>query len=341
MKALVKFAEGREGMGIKDVPIPEPKEGEVRLKIKAAGICGTDLHSMMDERKTVMPVILGHEFVGVIDKLGEGVEGYKLGEWVTGIPACYSCGTCDYCKKGQVTLCHDRKSVGTHKDGAMAEYMVMPAKYCFKVPEDVEDKMVYAAAEPMTCAVRAIYERIDVKEGDTVVVSGPGTIGMFLIQALKSRGAYVIVSGLPIDDHRLKKALEIGADEAYNNFDDVMTAVRKRNPEGADIVCEATGVAASLDTCFKYVKIHGTLLQVGVYGDVIKCDFNQIFNKELYVTSTNSTAMSSWEISLDLVNKGKIDLGAVVSIRLPLERWEEGFDAAINKTAYKVLLTME
>ncbi len=338
MKALVKYAEGPEGMGIRDIPVPEPKKGEVRLAIKAAGICGTDLHSMKDERKTIMPVVLGHEFVGVIDKLGEGVTDYKLGDWVTGLPACYSCGTCEYCKRGEVTLCHNRKSVGTHKDGAMAEYMVMPAKYCYKVPDDAEDKLIYAAAEPMACAVRAIYERINVYTGELVVVSGPGTIGLFLIQALKSRGAYVIASGLPLDAHRLKKALEVGADEAYDNYEDLEKAVKKHNPEGADLVCEATGVAGSLDTCFKIVRIHGTLLQVGVYGTDITCNFNQIFNKELTVTSTNSTATSTWDIAMKLIEEKKIDLASVVSLRIPLENWKEGFEAAINKSAFKVIL---
>ena len=338
MKALVKFAKGREGMGIQDVPIPEPIEGEVRIAIKAAGICGSDLHSMLDERETIMPVTLGHEFVGVIDKVCGDVGDLKVGDWVTGLPACYGCGECKWCKSGQVTLCPERKSVGTHRNGAMAEFMVMPAKFCYKVPDEVEDKIPYAVAEPLACAVRGVFERIDVKPGDVAVVSGPGTIGLFTAQALKARGAYVIVSGLPIDRHRLDMALSIGVDKVVESYDELVAAIAEKNPDGADIVCEATGVAPSLDTCFKVIKTHGTLLQVGVYGKPITCDFNMIFHKELFVTSTNSTATSSWDITLDLINKKKVDLTPVVSLKLPLEDWQKGFDATIDKSAVKVLL---
>ena len=338
MKALVKEGKGREGMVLKDIPVPEPEPGEVRIAIKAAGICGSDIHAMLDERKTALPVVLGHEFVGEIEKTCGDCGDLKLGDWVTGIPACYNCGECIYCQKGEVTLCPDHKSVGVFKNGSMAEYMVMPAKFCYKVAEDSEDKINYAAAEPLACAVRGVYERIDVKPGDVAVVSGPGAVGLFTLQALKSRGAYVIVSGLPADHHRLEMAKRLGADRIVDSFEQLQEAVYAKNPEGADLVCEASGAAPSLDVCFRIIKIHGTLLQIGMYGGDIKCNFNTLFDKELYVTSTNSTATTTWEITMDLLNKRKVDLSPIISLKLPLEEWEKGFDATINKTAFKVLL---
>ena len=338
MKALVKEGKGREGMVLKEVPIPEPAEGEVRIAIKAAGICGSDIHAMLDERKTALPVILGHEFVGVVDKICGDCGSLQLGDWVTGIPASYNCGKCIYCQKGEVTLCPEHKSVGVFKNGSMAEYMVMPAKFCYKVAEDVPDKLAYAAAEPLACAVRGVYERIQVNPGDVAVVSGPGTVGLFTLQALKSRGAYVIVSGLPADSHRLEMARQLGADQIVDSFEGLQKAVYEKNPEGADIVCEASGAAPSLDNCFKILKIHGTLLQIGLYGGYINCNFNALFDKELYVTSTNSTATTSWKITMDLLNQQKVDLRPIISLKLPLEEWEKGFDATIQKTAFKVLL---
>lgn len=338
MKALVKFAKGREGMELRDVPIPQPREGEVRIAIKAVGICGSDLHSMLDKRETVMPVILGHEFAGVVEKTCGDTCGLKVGDWVTGLPACYSCGHCTHCLQGDVSLCRERGSVGTHKDGAMAEYMVMPAKFCYKIPEAVEDKLTYAAAEPLTCAVRGVYEMIHVKPGDVAVVSGPGTIGLFLMQALKSRGAYVIVSGLPQDHHRLQKALELGADAVAEGYNALREAVTTRNPEGADIVCEASGAAPSLKNCLNIIKTHGTLLQVGVYSGPIEADINQILVKELTVVGTNSTAVSSWKVALRLLQEGKLRIDPIISLRLPLAEWKRGFDAALDKSAFKILL---
>lgn len=338
MKALVKYGPGQEHMEIRDVPIPVPKEGEILLKIQAVGICGSDIHAMLDQRKTAMPIILGHEFVGIVEETCGDCGDVKVGDWVTGIPACYNCGTCELCKAGEVTLCPDHESVGVFRNGAMAEYMVMPAAFSFRIPDDAPDKIAYAACEPLTCAVRGVYERIDVKPGDVAVVSGPGTIGLFVAQALKSRGAYVIVSGLPQDRHRLDMALRMGADEAVESFDELMAAINRKSPKGADIVCEASGAAQSLDVCLKVVRIHGTVLEVGLFGGPIQVDFNQLFNKELYVTSTNSTATTTWKLTMDLIEQGKVDMRPVISLKLPLEQWKEGFDATLKKTAYKVLL---
>ncbi len=340
MKALVKFGKGREGMAIKDVPVPVPKEGEVLLRVKAVGICGSDIHAMEDKRKIAMPVILGHEFVGEVAKTCGDCGDVKVGDWVTGIPAAYNCGKCRFCKNGEVTLCPEHKSVGVMRDGGMAEYMVYPAAYCLKVANDIPDdkKLSYAAAEPLACTVRGVYERINVRPGDVAVVSGPGTIGLFTVQALKSRGAYVIVSGLPIDRHRLNKALEIGADKAVESYDELVAAIAEKNPEGADIVCEASGAAPSLAVCFKIIRTHGTLLQLGMYGGDINCDFNAIFNKELTVAGSNSTATTTWDITLDLLNSKKVNLDPIISLKLPLDEWEKGFDATIDKSAFKVLL---
>ncbi len=325
-------------MELRDVPVPEPAEGEVLIAIKAVGICGSDIHAMYDERKVALPVILGHEFCGVVEKTCGDCGDVKVGDWVTGIPAAYNCGKCRFCRAGEVTLCPEHESVGVFRNGGMAEYMVMPAAFTYKIPEATEDKLVYAAAEPLACVVRGVYERIDVKPGDVAVVSGPGTIGLFTVQALKARGAYVIVSGLPIDEHRLALAKQLGADETVTSFAELEKAVYDRTPEGADIVCEASGAAPSLSCCFKIAKTHGTLLQIGLYAGEIKCDFNMIFNKELFVTSTNSTATTTWDITMKLLEEKKVDLAPIVSLRLPLEDWEKGFDATIDKSAYKVIL---
>lgn len=340
MKALVKFAEGREGMGIREVPIPEPKEGELKVKVVAAGICGSDLHSMLDERKTIMPVILGHEYVGIVEDTCGDVGDFKKGDYVVSLPASGGCGVCKFCQDGEVTMCPQRRSIGTHMDGAMAEYVIIPHKFAFKVPEEIEDKVAFAAIEPLACTVRGIKERIKVNPGDVAVVSGPGTLGLFSVQVLKACGAYVIVSGLPQDEHRLKKALELGADEIVDNYADLEKAVKAKNPLGADVVLETSGVAPSLtNTCLEIIKVHGTLLQIGLYGKPITVNLDRMFDKEIYYVPTNSTAMSTWAITLDMIKKGELKLSPLISLRMPLEKWEEAFDAVINKTAFKVILT--
>ena len=338
MKALVKFDKTRAGMALREVPVPEPCEGEIRLEIKAAGICGSDVHTMNDERVTAIPVILGHEYVGVVEKTCGDVGDLKVGDWVTGIPAAYNCGVCEYCKNGEVTLCPDHKSLGVFKDGAMAKYMVTRAAFVNKIPDHVEDKLIYAAAEPLACVVRGVYERIEVQPGDVAVVSGPGTMGLFAVEVLKARGAYVIASGLPADEKRLELALKLGADKAVQSYEELEEAVKEVSPCGADVAVETAGVAPSLNTCLKIVKTHGKVLELGIISGKHNIDLGQVFAKELAVYGSNSTATTTWDITMDLLNSGKVDLAPIISLRLPLEEWEAGFDATVNKTAYKVLL---
>ena len=342
MKAIVKFAYGKDGIEVREVPEPVPKEGELKVKVLAAGICGGDIHSMLDERDTIMPVILGHEYVGQVVETCGNVGEFKVGDYVVTLPACYSCGECSFCKAGMVTLCSQRKSIGTHVNGAMAEYLVVPAKYSFKVPDDAEDKISYALSEPFNCSVRGVYERINVNPGDVAVVSGPGTIGQFAMQALKSRGAYVIAFGLKDDAHRLKLALEMGVDAAVDNFEDLRNEIAKKNPAGADIVVEAAGHPDSLSTCFKFVKVKGTVLVLGYYGGHnISVRFDYLHEKELDVFASNSTAMSTWDIGLKLLNEKRVKLSPLVSLKLPLSEWKRGFNGVINKEAYKVLFCPE
>ncbi|NLD82420.1 MAG: alcohol dehydrogenase catalytic domain-containing protein [Smithella sp.] len=342
MKALVKFDRGREGMGIWDIPEPTPKKGELKVRVLVAGICGGDIHSMNDERDCVMPVALGHEYVGQVVEIGEDVEKFNIGDWVVTLPACYSCGECEFCRRGLVTLCPERKSIGTHVNGAMAEYLVVPEKYSFKVPpeiRDIEEIKKYALIEPMACVARGVYERIDVHPGDIAVVTGPGTIGLFAVQVLKSRGANVLVYGLPNDKKRLDLALELGAKMVFTDSEELKSALYKENPRGADITCDASGAVAAQDMCFQLVRTHGTHLQLGHFGDKkIPCHIDLIFDKEVNYVASNSTGMKTWDIALWLVNAGMVDLKPLMSLQLPLTEWEKGFDAMLNQEGYKILL---
>ena len=355
MKAIVKFDYGKDGVGLRDVPEPVPKEGELKVKVLAAGICGSDIYALLDERKTAMPVILGHEYVGQVTEICGDAGGFNTGDYVVTLPACYSCGECGFCKAGMVTLCPRRKSIGTHVDGAMAEYVVVPAKYSFKVPDDSDNKLMYVLSEPFTCSVRGVYERIDVAPGDVAVVSGPGTIGLTAMAALKTRGAYVIMHGLPKDSERLELALRMGADAATHSYDELESACRSAadragscagdhvgdhaaDRAGPRIVVEAAGHPSSLDICLRIAAVKSKLLQMGYYGGRdIQCRIDYAFDKELDIFYSNSTAMSSWDIGLRLINEKKVDLSPLLSLKLPLSEWRRGFEAVISKEAMKVV----
>lgn len=341
MKGLVKFALGPEGVGLRELPEPTPGEGELKVKVLAASICGSDIHAMNDERSVTMPVVMGHEYVGQVVETCGDVGMFRCGDWVLTLPACYSCGTCDLCKAGLVTLCKSRKSIGSHRDGAMANYLVVPAKYSYKVPADavtLEDKIAYALTEPLACVVRGVCEKCDVKPGNTVVVSGPGVMGQFAAQVFKAMGAYVIVSGLPVDTEKLELAKSLGADEIVTSFQELQEAVYARSPAGADITCEATGVVPSLKACMQVIRPLGTHLQLGMYGGEVPFRLDYMFDREVNYVPSNSTATTSWEITLKLLAEKKVTLKPFVSMRAPLEEWRTAFDAVMQKKVYKAVL---
>ncbi len=338
MRGLVKYDLGRAGMEIREVPEPSPKAGDIKIAVKAAGICGSDIHSMNDERKCNMPVILGHEFVGVISELGEGVTDFKVGDWVVAIPAVGNCGKCYFCKKGEYTMCDERASFGTHRDGAMANFLVIPAKFAFKVPDEVEDKMSMAAAEPFTCCVHGMMEKVHITPGDVVVISGPGIMGISCAMVAHAVGAKVIMSGLPQDKERLETAVKLGADDYATSFEELQAKVKALNPMGADIAVECATVVPSVQNCIKILRKQGQFLQVGVFSKDVPIDMGEVLHKELIVTGTNSTTMKAWGYTMQFLKEKKFALTPLVSAQFPLEEWEKGFDLTMSKTAFRVLL---
>ncbi len=341
MKGVVKFALTPAGVELREIPEPVPKEGELKVKVLAASICGSDIHAMNDERSVSMPVVMGHEYVGQVTETCGNVGDFKVGDWVLTLPACYSCGKCELCQKGIVTLCRDRKSIGSHVNGSMANYVVVPAKYSYKVPDDAvtrEQKIAYALTEPLACVVRGVCEKITVKPGDIVVVSGPGVMGQFAAQVFKALGAYVIISGLPADAEKLALAKSLGADEAVTGLEALRAAVYAKNPLGADITCDCTGVVPSLNTCMQIIRPMGTHLQLGMFGGEVKFRLDYIFDREVHYIPSNSTATSSWKLTLDLLRSKKVTLDPFVSMQVPLENWKTAFEAVMQKKVYKAVL---
>ena len=341
MKALVKFARGPEGVALRELPEPVPAEGELKVKVLAASVCGSDIHAVNDERVTVMPVVLGHEYVGQVVETRGDVQDFQIGDWVMTLPACYSCGTCSLCRQGLVTLCRDRRSIGFHVNGTIAEYLTVPARYSFRLPPEartLEDRLPYALTEPLACVVRGVYEKIQVKPGDTVMVSGPGVMGQFASQVFKTRGAYVILSGLPQDREKLALAKSLGADEIVDSPQALTEAVYSRSPMGADVTCDATGVPASLETCMKAIRPLGIHLQLGMFGGAVPFRPDSIFDREVTYVPSNSTAVTTWPITLDLLARKQVTMSPFLSMRLPLEEWRTAFDAVIHKQVYKALL---
>ena len=341
MKGLVKYAHGDGNMEIRDVAEPHPGSNEVRIEVKAAGVCGSDLHIYHDDIAIPLkpPVVIGHEFSGVITEIGSGVEGWKIGDRVTSETACEYCGTCHYCRTGFFNLCGERRVLGYWYDGAFAKYTVVPQRSLHALPKGV-DFLSGALMEPLACVVHAVLELTSVTTGNVVLVSGPGAIGLATLQVVKSQGAIVVVFGAKSDTHRLKKARELGADHAIDTSGQDLQALVTEitNDMGADVVFECSGAPGAVSAGLEAVKKQGHFTQIGLFGKPITLDFERICYKELVVTGSMGSDWPSWKTALQLVARKKIDLSALVSHEIPLEEWRRAFELFERRDGLKLVL---
>lgn len=336
MKALVKFGPGRAGMEIRDVPMPVPNDSEILVKILAAGICGTDLHIMNDQFAADMPVTIGHEFLGEIVEVGKDVKKFKVGDQVVSMTAAVTCNNCTYCTHGIPMLCQSRKSIGSGINGAMAEYMKIPAKIAYKVPDNKRNDISMAVCEPMACCVRAV-DHSKLVAGDYTVITGPGPMGQLTMQLAKLQGAFVFMCGTKQDAERLKFAKELGADVIIDDPSKVNEIVRSYTPEGANVAFECSGAAPCFDMLVQVLRGGGNLAQLGLYGKPVTINMDALLKKEIQLTVSNASSPSSWERLLRLAAQDRLALDKFVSATFSLDQWNEAFDMALSKQGYKIV----
>ena len=313
MKGLTKLAPGPGNVGIAEREPREPEAGEVVLDVLGAGVCGTDLHIEADEFRSVPPVTMGHEVCGVVSAVGAGVDPDWLGVRVVSETYFSTCGVCEWCRDGRINLCPDRRSIGSFVDGAFARQVIVPERNLHRVPDWLGD---YAAAlsEPLACVCNCLFDPPKVTTGDAVVVTGPGPIGLLAAQVARALGGDVLVVGLPQDEVRLEAARKLGFDTAHT-------------PEtgSADVVIECSGAAGGAATCLDAARRGGRYVQIGVFGKPVTVPLDNVFQKELVMTSGFAATPRSWRRALALVDSRKIELEALVSEVVPLDEWERVF----------------
>ncbi len=336
MKGLVKYDHGPANMEVREMPVPELKSGDVRVEIRAAGICGTDIHIYKDEYPYNPPVIMGHEFSGIVDEVA-GTDEYRPGDAVTGIPTTVVCGVCRYCAAGQHSLCDSRQSIGSGVHGVFTKYVVLPSWAVRRIPDHV-DLTIGALSEPLCCCVKAVSIRTSVSAGDVAVVTGPGPIGMLTTQVAKAEGAHVILTGTSADAERL----ELGArwaDETVNiDSADLLKIVLDRTQGyGADVVYECSGSAAATRSAIDLVRKQGTIMQIGLHGSPFEVDFFPAELKEITIKTSFAGSLDAWDRTMVLLDQRKIDLAPIVSDVVPLTEWETAFRRLLDKEGMKIL----
>lgn len=339
MKAVVKVAPGEGNLELIDWPEPQPEPDQVKIQIRSVGICGTDLHIFRGNWRCDPPVVLGHEWCGIVVETGSQVKGFRPGDRVVASNPARTCGHCFYCLAGNPFMCPERVSAGYMIDGAFAEYLCIDFRRCHRLPSHVTFRAA-ALGEPLAVAVHGVLERAEVRAGDLVLISGPGCIGLLTLQVAKLQGARCVLAGLDRDRKRLERGRTLGANAVVNiEKEDLQAVVREwSGGMGADVVFECAGTASSLEACWEAVRKQGTLVPLGVQPGVIQTDFNRIMMKELDVIGSYGYVWTSWQRCVKLLAAGQINTELLVTHELPLERFREGFRLADNGEAIKVLL---
>jgi len=345
MKALVKLDVGEGKVSIQDVNEPQiTRDDEVKIKVKAAGICGTDVE-IFHGRDALFrpPVIMGHEFTGQIVEIGKGVRKFKIGDRVVFEPTVGVCGECRYCRSGRYNLCPSRLIAGFNAPGGFAEYAIRRQRYVHKLPDSVS-YIAGAVCEPLAVCCHAVLELTPIYPGDIVVVIGPGTIGLLSLQLVKAAGGFPIVIGTGKDKCRLDLAKKLGAEYVVNIDEEkeILYRTIKNLTEGygADVVIGCCGAPASFSLGIDLLRKGGHYTQIGLFTQEVSFPIDKMSYHELTIQGSFSQKSSAWEKAISLLGRGLVDTESLVTF-LPMSDWEEGFEMAEKKEAVKVVLEPE
>jgi 2-desacetyl-2-hydroxyethyl bacteriochlorophyllide A dehydrogenase len=304
--------------------IPQTGADDVLIQVHAAGICGTDIHIFKGEYEAQYPLIPGHEFSGVVAGVGDQVTRYKVGDRVTADPN-IPCNRCPACQRNEPNQCHHLAAVGVTRNGAFADYVVVPEGNVFSIGD-----ISFAAAamvEPLACVAWGL-ERVRIPPGASVLILGAGPMGCLLAQAIRSSGASKLVVSDTVP-YRLDLASELGATETVLADDKQASRLKAIEPNGFNIVVDATGIPQVLEAAFDYLRPRGTLWVFGVTPRDTRISFMpyDVFRKDL--TIVGSFAVNrTFQASIAMIESGVVKVEPLISHTLPLEDFAKGLELA-------------
>lgn len=337
MKSAVFYKE--KDLRIEEAVKPSPKQGELLIKVMACGVCGTDVHIFNgDEGAAATPLktILGHEFSGIVEAVGEGVKGFSVGDRVCVDPN-KLCNECYYCKNGMGHFCEDIIGIGTTIDGGFAEYCVIPQSQAYKI----SDETTYEAAamtEPVACCVHGI-DMCNISCGDSVVIIGGGMIGMIMLQLAKLSGAGKLIMLEPVKEKR-EIAERLGADICIDpTTEDAAEALKNNGVERAAVVIECVGKVKTMEEALRLAGKNSTVMLFGLTApdDVMKIKPFDIFKKEITLKASFINPYTQ-KRALELIDSKKIDVSSIVYDVLPLEKLPEVLDSAELRAKGKYII---
>ncbi|MFO1399793.1 MAG: L-threonine 3-dehydrogenase [Steroidobacteraceae bacterium] len=338
MKALVK-SQRAPGIWLEDVPEPTMGPNDIRIRIGKTAICGTDMHIYLWDhwaQKTIpVPMAVGHEYCGVIVEIGSEVQGFAVGDRVSG-EGHITCGYCRNCRAGRRHLCRNTVGVGVNRPGCFAEYLVIPAFNAFKLPPAISDEIA-ACLDPFGNATHTALSFNMV--GEDVLITGAGPIGIMAVAIARHVGARHIVI-TDINDYRLALARRMGATRAINvareSLDETMRALGM--VEGFDVGLEMSGNPGAFRDLLRTMHHGGSVALLGIPPDDTAIDWNEVIFKGLTIKGVYGREMfETWYKMAAMLQSG-LDLGPIITHRYPLADFREGFEVMRSGLSGKVIL---
>ena len=341
MKALVK-AHAKKGIWMQDMPEPTVGINDVKIKIKKTAICGTDLHiykwDEWSERTIKTPMIIGHEYVGIISEMGDGVKHFEVGDRVTG-EGHIACGHCRNCRRGKLHVCENTIGVGVDRDGAFAEYLVIPADNVIKLDERISDEMA-AIMDPFGNATHTALSFPVL--GADVLIPGAGLIGSMATAICRFAGARNIVVS-DISDYRLELAKKMGATMTINpaKGETIEGAIAELKMHGFDIGLEMSGSPQAFDSMISNMYNGSKISLLGILPNTTTVDWSKIIFKALTLKGIYGREMWETWYQMEQMLISGIDLSPIITHRMHIDDFQEGFDIMESGQCGKVILSWD
>jgi threonine 3-dehydrogenase len=341
MKALAKL-HAKPGIWMTDAEKPECGYNDLLIKIKKTAICGTDVHIYKWDdwsQKTIpVPMVVGHEYVGEVAAMGDGVRGFEIGDRVSG-EGHITCGHCRNCRAGRRHLCRNTYGVGVNRPGAFAEYLALPAENAFKLPDDVSDEMA-AIFDPFGNAVHTALA-FDLV-GEDVLITGAGPIGIMAAAVARHVGArHVVITD--VNEYRLDLARKMGVTRAVDvskeKLSDVMNELGMK--EGFDVGLEMSGVPSAFSQMLETINHGGKIAMLGIPPENVAIDWNEVIFKGLVIKGIYGREMfETWYKMASLLQSG-LDISPILTHEMPIDDFEKGFETMVSGQSGKVILNWD
>jgi L-iditol 2-dehydrogenase len=342
MPAVVQYELAAGACELRQVPVPDIGPDDVLLRVAAVGVCGSDVHQYHNTHSwpVNVPVILGHEFCGEIERVGDRVEGFEPGQRVVSETAAVIDPSSLFCRSGRYNLDPSRRGFGYGVNGAMASYVRVPARCLHRLPDSLEFTTA-ALTEPCCVAYQAVVESSPIRPGDLVVVLGPGPIGLLCAQLARLGGAAeVVVVGVARDRSRLELARRHWATATFEiGSDDVAGALCEMGDGfGADVVIDASGSSGALEAALRWVRPEGCIVKVGWGPQPLGFSLDPLVQKAVTLKGSFSHTYPVWERVVRLLASGQLDPSPLISRVGPLTEWQESFDGMGSGELVKAVL---